>query len=63
MRKVLYAVGERRAIFSGSLLNLCPGKSELFLLCDVAEQLNGQWKTDLFSSKSTCVLFRWGMTV
>lgn len=42
------------------LLSLCPGKSELFLFCGVvAEQLNNQWgkkTTNLFSSKSTCML-------
>lgn len=43
------------------LLSLCPGKSELFLFRGVvAEQLNNQWgrgeKTNLFSSKSTCIL-------
>lgn len=42
--------------FRGSLLSLCPGKPEVFLLHDVAEQLNNQWKTDLFSLKSACIL-------
>lgn len=60
-RSVLLQV--RDGLFSGAqLLSLCPGKPQLFLLHDVAEQLNNQWKTDWFSLKSACILFKRGVT-